>query len=150
MLIVIRIKVDLLLHHLLLLATFAHFFELFLFSFFALLCIAFLAVLHHELLLLLLELLDILLRELSHEYALLPNSHRRDTISLRSEHSCSMLSSFVPLTSIYAAVGPLEGALTVFHIIEEVTFVLTTVRPCKLTVPMHLVLLPGTKVLATV
>ena len=130
LLIVVRIKVDLLLHHLLLLATtFTHFIEFFLFSFFALLCIAFLAVLHHELLLLLLELLDVLLRELSHEYTLLPNTHRRDTVSLRSEHSCSMLSPFVPLTSVYAAVGPLESTLSVFHVIEEIALVLATIGP---------------------
>ena len=111
------------------LASFTHFIKLFLFAFFALFSVAFLPVMHHKFLLLLLELLNVLLREFSHERTLLPNSHRRHSISLCCEHSSPMLSAFVPLACVNAAIGPLESTLSVFHVIEEIALVLATIGP---------------------
>jgi len=48
-----------------------------------------------------------------------------------------------PLASVYAAIRPLESALTLLDIVAEFALVLTTIGPGKLPIAVHFVLFPG-------
>ena len=56
----------------------------------------------------------------------------------------------LPLSIIFAAVGPLEDSLALRLVLEEFTLVSATVFISLFAFTMHLVLLPGTGVLTTI
>ena len=83
----------------------------------------------HHFLLLLLEQLNIFLSQFSYVLAVLPDSHAWCTIALGSEHASAVLLSIEPLAGVDLAVGPLESSLTMLDVVNEVTFILSTVGP---------------------
>ena len=51
-----------------------------------------------------------------------------------------MLLTTNPLTSILTATGPLEDALSMFPVVDELADVASTIWPAQLTVSMHFVI----------
>ena len=78
-----------------------------------------------------LQLLNVLLSELSDVFALLPDAHAWHAVFARSQHTSTMLLTIEPLTSVDTTIGPLESALTFFDIVDEVTFILASIWPDK-------------------
>ncbi len=56
--------------------------------------------------------------------------------------SLSVLLSFVPVTDIFSAIGPLEGPLALFHVIDVLANVLPSIGPRERPVSLHLVVYP--------
>ena len=83
----------------------------------------------HHFLLLLLEQLNIFLSQFSYVLAVFPDTHTWCTIALGSEHASAVLLSIEPLAGVDLAVGPLESSLTMLDVVNEVTFILSTVGP---------------------
>lgn len=78
-----------------------------------------------------------------------PDSHARDTVVV-GDDSAAVLFVVEPLACVYAAVCPLEGALTLLDVIEEFAFVLASIGPCHLAITVHLIFFPLPNVFAAV
>ena len=75
------------------------------------------------------HLVDVFFCELSNLLSFFPDAHHRVTIFLGSKHTRAVLPTISPLACIDAAIWPLESPLPFLNVIDEISFVLTTIRP---------------------
>ena len=87
--------------------------------------------------------------------------HKEGTLAFKPNTMCFLLVSIdicpfavhfavFPLTNVRSTVWPSENSLPVPFVIEVVSFVDSTVRPCVLTFAIHIVILPLANVLTSI
>ena len=82
-------------------------------------------------------------------FALLPYAPSRLLVRSR-ERGFTMLLTLEPAALVLAAVGPIEGSLTIFLIVFVLTDVLAPIRPCVDSLAVHVILIPVSFVAAPI